>query len=131
MPAGYPDVVYDADLNPTSWFNPPSMLKMYPALQIYMVLMLFLLQIKQKWTRCPVIETSHVKSQAIGNSSMMKLRESNSVDQNGNAEPGTGMGWFPGYAIDVETGTRLNMAFGENSWLAGSNGSDMIWNPSR
>ena len=61
---------------------------------------------------------------------MMKLRESNSVDQNGNAEAGTGMGWFPGYAIDVETGTRLNMAFGENSWLAGSNGSDMIWNPS-
>jgi translation elongation factor EF-1beta len=39
------------------------------------------------------------------------------------------MGWFPGYAIDVTTGMRLNMAFSENSWLAGENGDDMIWNP--
>ena len=39
------------------------------------------------------------------------------------------MGWFPGYAIDVETGERLNMAFGEDSWLGGDNGRDMIWNP--
>ena len=40
-----------------------------------------------------------------------------------------GMGWFPGYSIDVETGERLNMAFSENSWLASENGRDMIWNP--
>jgi len=40
-----------------------------------------------------------------------------------------GMGWFPGYAVDVETGERLNMAFSENSWLAGENGRDMQWNP--
>jgi hypothetical protein len=26
-----------------------------------------------------------------------------------------GMGWFPGYAVDVETGERLNIFFGENS----------------
>ena len=25
------------------------------------------------------------------------------------------MGWFPGYAIDVESGCRLNIFFGENS----------------
>jgi len=42
----------------------------------------------------------------------------------------TGMGWFPGYAIDVETGDRLNMAYGENSWLAADHGNDMKWNPS-
>ena len=42
---------------------------------------------------------------------------------------GTGMGWFPGYAIDLETGARLYMAFGENSFLGGENGADMIWNP--
>ncbi|MBN2680990.1 MAG: hypothetical protein JXR58_00655 [Bacteroidales bacterium] len=41
-----------------------------------------------------------------------------------------GMGWFPGYAVDVETGDRLNMAFGENSWLSSDKGNDMIWNPS-
>lgn len=41
-----------------------------------------------------------------------------------------GMGWFPGYAISPETGERQNMAFGENSYLAGDNGRDMLWNPS-
>ncbi|MCI5056591.1 MAG: hypothetical protein MRY83_10815, partial [Flavobacteriales bacterium] len=42
---------------------------------------------------------------------------------------GYGMSWFPGYAINVETGERLNMAFGEDSWMQGQNGRDMIWNP--
>jgi len=40
-----------------------------------------------------------------------------------------GMGWFPGYAINVETGERLNMAFSEDSWLKNENGADMLWNP--
>jgi hypothetical protein len=40
-----------------------------------------------------------------------------------------GMSWFPGYAINHETGSRLNIMFGENSWLVGENGRDMIWNP--
>ena len=40
-----------------------------------------------------------------------------------------GMGWFPGYAIDVDNGERLAMAFGENSGLPEENGRDMIWNP--
>jgi len=39
------------------------------------------------------------------------------------------MGWFPGYAIDVETGERLNIMFGEDSWYAAENGKDMMWNP--
>lgn len=128
MPAGYPDVVYDSDLEPTSWFSPGAAQNQQSLLDLHGVDVVITSD-QTKWTRCPVIETSHVKTQAIGNSSIMKLRKSNSVDINGNAESGTGMGWFPGYAIDVETGTRLNMAFGENSWLAGSNGNDMIWNP--
>ncbi|OFY88123.1 MAG: hypothetical protein A2236_12315, partial [Bacteroidetes bacterium RIFOXYA2_FULL_33_7] len=40
-----------------------------------------------------------------------------------------GMGWFPGYAIDVETGERLNMIFGESSKIVSENGKDMKWNP--
>lgn len=50
-----------------------------------------------------------------------------------------GMGWFPGYAIDVECGTRLNIFFGENSVFDASYqalylneetvANDMIWNP--
>ncbi|MBK7425789.1 MAG: hypothetical protein IPI60_01495 [Saprospiraceae bacterium] len=51
-----------------------------------------------------------------------------------------GMGWFPGYAIDVECGTRVNIFFGENSAFDESYQSyydnektitnDMLWNPS-
>ncbi len=40
-----------------------------------------------------------------------------------------GMSWFPGYAINVETGERLNIAFGEDSWLGAEHGRDMLWNP--
>jgi len=41
------------------------------------------------------------------------------------------MGWFPGYAIDIETGERLNIIFAEDSWQKDPelNGNDMLWNP--
>jgi hypothetical protein len=41
----------------------------------------------------------------------------------------SGMGWFPGYAIDMETGDRLNIVFGENSRYPAQNGRDMMFNP--
>src|SRR5690606_14653481 len=67
---------------------------------------------------------------AQGGVKHLHLRNSPSVDKNGNPDgTGTGMGWFPGYAINVETGERLNIAFAEDSWLAGENGRDMLWNP--
>jgi hypothetical protein len=41
-----------------------------------------------------------------------------------------GRSWFPGYAINLETGERLNIVFGEDSYLPLSEGGkDMIWNP--
>ncbi|MFN0213133.1 MAG: hypothetical protein ACKVT2_02660 [Saprospiraceae bacterium] len=48
--------------------------------------------------------------------------------------PVYGMSWFPGYAVDVETGQRLNVFFGENSGYsknldAGYTGRDLLWNP--
>ena len=54
-----------------------------------------------------------------------------------NGQSGTpmrGMGWFPGYAVDVETGQRLNVFFGENSCYSSTidpnyTGRDMLWNP--
>jgi hypothetical protein len=62
---------------------------------------------------------------------------------NGNSNPKkdsalTGYGWFPGYAIDVVTGERLNIFFGENSTFDTSGiytdssyiNKDMAWNPS-
>lgn len=100
---------------------------------------------KSLWTRCPVIEMCPEKLLAEGEIERFGIRAGQSVDKNGNPAPKgsgvssnpndpnyiseTGMGWFPGYAINIETGERLNMAFGENSWLVGENGRDMIFNP--
>lgn len=85
---------------------------------------------KSKWTRCPIVEMSESGS-AVGGADKFELRQSPSVNKNGQPDnSGTlGMGWFPGYAINLETGERLNMIFGEDSWLVGDNGRDMLWNP--
>ncbi len=100
---------------------------------------------KSKWTRCPVIEMSYDQELAEGNAFMHGLRASPSVDKDGNfATLGSGpsdnpedpnyisehgMGWFPGYAINIETGERMNMMFSEDSYLVGFNGRDMLFNP--
>lgn len=103
---------------------------------------------KSKWSRCPVIELAEEAALAVGGRKKMMMRGSPSVDKNGNTGDGTvpsptdpnapndadyigatGMGWFPGYAINCETGERLNMAFGEDSHLTSENGADMKWNP--
>ena len=108
---------------------------------------------KELWTRVGVIEmqpnpqlAQDIDGDDDKDATKMLLRRHPSVDKNGlwnNSQPGynqseatldgaqpIGMGWFPGYAIDVGTGERLNMAFGEDSWLGADNGKDMIWNPS-
>ena len=92
-----------------------------------------------KWTRCPVIEECENTNTSLseGNAKKFSLRKGQSMMKNGNSyfdltpDPagGTGMSWFPGYVINVETGERLNMMFGEDSWLIGENGRDMKWNP--
>lgn len=91
---------------------------------------------KSKWTRCPVLEMQEESSLAEGKATKLCLRRHASVDKSGNESTGpdnndfpTGMGWFPGYAVNLETGERLNMAFGEDSWFADENGKDMRWNP--
>ena len=86
---------------------------------------------KSKWTRSPVIELNKDNLTSLNGGKAGFLRQSPSVDKHGNADgTGTGMGWFPGYAIDVESGRRLNIAFGENSTMTDDNGDDMLWNPS-
>lgn len=97
-----------------------------------------------KWSRCVVIETASPDYasfglQTEGNAQQFELRKANSVDQEGNPDgTGTGMGWFPGYAVDIETGQRLNIFFGENSvynesvsefLTRGATGADMLYNP--
>ena len=80
---------------------------------------------KSKWSVCPVFELAPL---AIGGVDKLSLRNKTTKDWKGNTLP-EGMGYFPGYAIDVATGERLNLAFAENSFLAGDNGDDMLWNP--
>lgn len=99
---------------------------------------------KTKWTRCVVFEMGSSGTQ--GNVPRFGIRSAPSLDKNGQAGDGvipvdttntedadfispTGMSWFPGYAINLETGERLNMAFGENSALVDDHGDDMKWNP--
>ena len=101
---------------------------------------------KSKWSRCPVIEMCMDKKLSEGNVPAFALRNAPSVDKNGvpcdsiNMEPSTnpedpnyisakGMGWFPGYVIDLETGARLNICFGEDSQYPELNGRDMLFNP--
>jgi hypothetical protein len=86
---------------------------------------------RSKWTRCPVIEMGRTSALNVGQAAAGAMRKSPSVDKDGNPDDTgtTGMGWFPGYAVDLESGARLYMAFGENSFLGGENGADMLWNP--
>lgn len=109
---------------------------------------------KSKWSRCVVVETANpyyygslgIGITANGNKENFEVRNDPSLgktdaDADGIADPdgtGNGMSWFPGYAIDVETGTRLNVFFGENSAYGAANpfeddiydvADDMMWNP--
>ena len=88
---------------------------------------------KSDWTRVCVVEAQDNELLSEGNVLKMELRDAPSVDKDGNPDTsGTiGMGWFPGYAIDIETGERLNIIFAEDSWQKdpGLNGNDMKWNP--
>jgi hypothetical protein len=87
------------------------------------------------WSRSAVVELG--TGGTINGALQFDLRESPSVGKDGNPGDNTvsdhGMGWFPGYAVNVETGERLNIVFGENSSLADTsthgNGGDMKWNP--
>lgn len=87
---------------------------------------------KSKWTRCVVVETGEDFATNQGGSFKGQIRSAPSKD-NAGFEIANDMGrsYFPGYAINVETGERLNMMFGENSFAVGENGRDMLWNPSK
>jgi len=118
-------------------------------------IVLFITSDKSKWTRCPVIETGEenpgegivrgdvkprlsvdkdgnpVDTSGLGGISLDvidTLLQSNNEEDPGFAGA-VGMGWFPGYVFNKETGERLNMAFGEDTKYSFNNGNDMIWNP--
>ena len=69
-----------------------------------------------KWSNSYVVELSESSALAENNTSKMELR---SVTKS----------QFPGYAIDLDRGRRLDIIFGEDSWWQGENGRDLEWNP--
>jgi len=107
---------------------------------------LYITSDRSRWTRSPVLEMTDDPKLSVGQAAKFDLRIGQSIDKTGKpARAGsgasenendpnyiseTGMGWFPGYAIDVETGERLNIVYGESSFLTGDHGADMAWNPS-
>ncbi|MES2763342.1 MAG: hypothetical protein V4677_14105 [Bacteroidota bacterium] len=103
---------------------------------------------KSKWTRCLVLEENDEPSSIPSKANKLEPKRRKCVDKQGIGlgEPGcntgeasvdsipgvpfqTGLGWFPGYAVNLETGERLNIAFGEDSYQPHNNGDDMMWNP--
>ncbi|MDR1758778.1 MAG: hypothetical protein LBR51_07515 [Bacteroidales bacterium] len=85
---------------------------------------------KDHWTRCVVLEACDDDALSEGNAKRLEPRKAPSVGKDGKPDgTGTGMGWFPGYAINVETGERLNIMFAENSADTANNGNDMLFNP--
>ncbi|MCX6291327.1 MAG: hypothetical protein NT126_06135 [Bacteroidetes bacterium] len=90
------------------------------------------------WSKCIVFEEDKDSTKTIGHALKCTPRRSQSLKLSGGSlvpDTGTGYSYFPGYAINVETGERLNIAFGEDSYLnpdsgfAGQTGADMRWNP--
>ncbi len=126
-------VGYQADYMPLAYYNLPSpgSSKNNASISFLPSVNIVITSDKSLWTRCPVIELGRTPALNVGGAAPGVMRKSLSVDKNGNPDGSgtTGMGWFPGYAVDLESGARLYMAFGENSFLGAENGADMIWNP--
>ena len=81
-----------------------------------------------KWSQCIVLETGDIPTYNIGGALKGQIRQSPSLDKDLKTESPTekGRSWFPGYAINVETGERMNIYFGENSHRPGLK---MVWDP--
>ena len=125
-------VGYQADYMPLSYYNltNPGSAKSNSSISFLPSVNIVFTTDQSLWTRCPVIETGRDSNLNSGNALPGGMRKSPSVGKNGLPDgTGNGMGWFPGYAVDLESGARLYLAFGENSFLGGENGADMIWNP--
>jgi len=93
---------------------------------------------KSLWTKCPVVDmTDHVATTGFGEGGQAKFNVrkhaswDKGVDDGGNPSyaSDSGYSWFPGYALNIETGERLNVMFSEESFNGDDKGNDMIWNP--
>ncbi|MCS6790218.1 MAG: hypothetical protein NZ580_04475 [Bacteroidia bacterium] len=96
---------------------------------------------RTKWSKCLVLESTPSRALArvvrAGDPRMAKWRLSRDVIQGDTlayrSGPLTveaqGFSWFPGYAVILETGQRVNIVFAEASYYLSENGDDMLFNP--
>jgi hypothetical protein len=100
---------------------------------------------RTKWSRCVVVEMNDGAATALSQSAAPFSEEGaykytlrkhaglkKDADANGNPQYDAaeeGRSWFPGYAVNQETGERLNILFGEDSGDPANNGTDMLFNP--
>jgi hypothetical protein len=93
-----------------------------------------------KWSKCVVVEsTTEVDylppdlPKTVQRPYLFKQRPSKVISGgklvNTSDTTDKGFSYFPGYAVDVITGERLNIFFAEASRFGSQNGNDMIWNP--
>lgn len=165
-PAPTTDNLFEWNITP-AWLDPSAGAVLNPqyggVMQTLNNVDIILTSDTSKWSRCIVVETANqyhtsatdpgVGLETEGNRKNFFTRSRPSVgkrDNDGDGFPDydgsklpngdtlRGMGWFPGYAVDVETGERLNIFFGENSTYSGfvaeglnlsAAAHDMVWNP--
>jgi hypothetical protein len=96
---------------------------------------------KSKWTRCVVLQCDSFggssgsvrKRFTMAKSRRLSVNKDFAADGSAAsfnpAQASRGMSWFPGYAIDLDRGVRLNMMFTESSILDPEKGNDLQWEP--
>ncbi|MBR9860988.1 hypothetical protein GYB22_09645, partial [bacterium] len=82
---------------------------------------------QSKWSECVMIEIGEDDALTEGGVEKFDLRAGQLTWAGGTLLPGKTI--FPGYAINLETGERLNIIVAEDSYQVGENGRDMKWNP--
>ena len=94
---------------------------------------------KSKWTRCAVLQFDTLSSSDVTKKKFI-LAKSRKPSVDNNFKPDNsfsafdttaskGMSYFPGYAIDLDRGVRLNLMFSESSLLDPTDGNNLKWEP--
>ena len=138
---GGPQLAASTDSKPEVYFDADGAESLESLSQLQNVNIVFTAD-KSKWTRCSVIQCDSIpaSSSTIRTKyTMAKSRQlsvnkdyapDNSVSTFDPSKRSKGMSWFPGYAVDLDRGMRLNMMFSESYFLdTSSKGNDLQWEP--
>lgn len=82
---------------------------------------------ESKWSECVMIEMG--EDPGLNEQGVEKFYMRKGTLTYGGTTLKEGKTIFPGYAINVNTGERLNIIVGEDSYQRNQNGRDMKWNP--